>query len=91
MAGEGYGINPLRQRIRRSTAYPNRPTAPHVRSPGAHVLAVRLTSPGTLDADAADELAEQPLRMLGLTPEPAREVAQRPPPPLPDHQAFHFG
>jgi hypothetical protein len=77
-------------RLRDQADQPRRRGGDHERL-RAHVLAVRLTSPGTLDADAADELAEQPLRMLGLTPEPAREVAQRPPPPLPDHQAFHFG
>lgn len=53
-------------------------------------LNVRLDSPSTLDDDDADELAEQLLRMLGMTPRSAHAVAHRPLPPLPDHQGLHF-
>ncbi|MEZ5118076.1 MAG: TetR/AcrR family transcriptional regulator [Candidatus Nanopelagicales bacterium] len=45
-------------------------------------ISVRLTSPETLDDDDADELAEQLLRMLGMTAKGARSVARRPLPEL---------
>lgn len=49
---------------------------------------VRLAAPDTLDDDDADELAEQLLRMLGMTPRAARAVAHRPLPTLPDPAAI---
>ena len=46
-------------------------------------LHVRLHAPHLIGHDAADELAEQILRMLGMDPRSAQAVAHRPLPPTP--------
>jgi AcrR family transcriptional regulator len=46
-------------------------------------LSLRLENPDSLSDDDADELAEQLLRMLGMTARSARAVAHRPLPDLP--------